>query len=123
MASVLHRTTKRYLESVDPVQHLVADWIHFPDLSAVAGFPKQYWIINGDAVSLMDQSARDAVDAANVLSRREGVFAEMDDIESLIRATAVVVRDEINLLRTEHGLPLRTLAQVRSGIRSKLGAL
>jgi thioesterase domain-containing protein len=43
-----------------------AAWIHLPDLSAVAGQPNYYWITQAfpdDTVTLMDQAARDAVDA------------------------------------------------------------
>ena len=64
MANVLHRTTKDYLISVNTPDFSVVDWIIDPDVSAVAGFPTRYWIITGDVVTLMDQAARDSVDAA-----------------------------------------------------------
>jgi len=122
MANVLHRTTNKYLQSVNTADYPVGDWIINPDLSSVGSFASTYWIITGDVVTLMDQAARDAVDAANDQAARDGVFAEVDDIESLVRATILVLRDEINLLRSEHSLAPRTLAQVRAGIQSKLGA-
>jgi len=66
MANVLNRTSKQYLKSVNTPDFPVSDWIVDPDLSAVNSFPNKYWVISGDVVSLMDQAARSAVDAAEL---------------------------------------------------------
>lgn len=59
--------TSRYGSSVDfHTYGSNAEWIYDPDMSAVTGQPKKYWITQAfpdDAVTLMDQTARDAVDA------------------------------------------------------------
>ena len=72
MASVLHRINKIYITSADTPEYPIVDWIHNPNLSAVAGFASKYWIITGDVVTLMDQAARDAVDAAELTTYKNG---------------------------------------------------
>jgi hypothetical protein len=122
MANVLHRVTKSYVVSVNTPEFSVGEWIHNPDLSAVVGFSSKYWVVTGDVVTLMDQAARDAVDAAEVESRRDQVVAQLDQVEDVLRAFMLVVMDEINLLRGQHALADRTVAQLRSAIRGKLGS-
>ena len=120
MANVLHRTTKRYLRSVNTPDYPVVDWIINPDLSAVVGFDARYWEISGDTVSLMDQAARDAVDAAALSATKDAVADELDAQTTVMRAFAEVVVDEINILRAQHSLPDRTLAQLKTAVRGKL---
>lgn len=51
----------------------------------------------------------------------ERVRNTFDDVERrLLRAFAEVVKDEINILRGQHGLAARTLAQLRTAIRNKV---
>lgn len=64
MADVLQRTTKEQRFSVHTPDYDPAIWIINPDLSGVTGVPKKYWKIDGDTVSEMNQSEKDAVDAA-----------------------------------------------------------
>lgn len=40
--------------------------------------------------------------------------------ERLLRAVALVILDEINTLRQQHGLPARTAAQLRTAIRQRI---
>lgn len=42
------------------------------------------------------------------------------DNEVVLRAFAEVVMDEINILRTEHSLPVRTLSQLVNAIKQKI---
>ncbi len=42
--------------------------------------------------------------------------------DELTRAIVLVIRDEINLLRAQHGLPARTVAQLRAAVRGILGS-
>jgi hypothetical protein len=98
-----------------------AEWILEPDLSAVVGQPARYWDITGDVVSLMDQAARDAVDAQLLSDRRDNTADLLDGVENINRAFALVVLDEINTLRAQHSLPDRTIAQLKTALRNKLG--
>jgi len=122
-----------------------AEWIHAPDLAAVAGFPAKYWIVTGDAVTLMDQAERDAVDAALRESGRDSTVAQLDRAEDVLRAFMLAVLDELNThaakmnaildaidsgstlaaIRTNIAAvadyPQRTAAQLRTAIRAKLG--
>ena len=123
MSSVLNRTTKQYLQSANTPDYPIEEWIHNPDMSAVAGQPSKYWVITGDNVTLMTAQEQSDADAAiSTAQRGESVAQNLDDVESILRAFASVVVDEINILRQQHALPDRTLTQLRSAILSKMGA-
>ena len=83
MANVLNRTSKAFIASANTVDYPVAQWIIDPDMSAVAGYPSQYWIITGDVVSLMDQAQRDAVDTAALNAQRDNTSAVLERAGSL----------------------------------------
>ena len=147
MATFLHRTTMQLLPSTSEssLSEPVANYIENPDLSAITGFPSKYWIITGDVVTLMDQSARDAVDAAGTSIQRDATSNEMGEIEGIVRAFALVVLDELNLhaarvtaildavdaannlagLKTDVAaiadVPQRTIEQLETAVRNKLG--
>lgn len=58
------------------------------------------------------------------LAQRARAKAMLDDkteaAEKLLRAVALVTMDEINTLRSQHGLAARTAAQLKAAIRAKL---
>lgn len=142
--NVLHRATKDYRQSVNTPDYPIADWIHGPDLSAVVGQPSKYWTITGDVVTLMSQAERDAVDAAEVTAAKDAVADELDRVQTIMRAFAEALLDELNLhaerttailnavdgasnlatLKTAVALiadvPTRTLAQLKTAVRGKL---
>ena len=124
MGNFLHRTSKQYLQSTPPDSLLepLANYIDEPDMSAVDGVPKKYWVITGDIISEMTQAEKDTVDAA-ILSdaRDERVDDKIDDIESVLRQLVKMLISEINILRAEHGLSDRTMAQFKTQIRNDLG--
>lgn len=144
MASVLNRTTKEYRDSVNTPDFPALDWIINPDLSAVRGFDSRYWIITGDAVSLMSPAERADVDAALETSRLDALAAEIEQQQTTLRAFAEVLLDELNRHSQKMNAlldgidaasnlagvkaaaaaisnhPARTLTDVRDGIRSKL---
>jgi len=136
MPNYLHRTTKQYLISVSPISlaEPVANYIFMPDLSAVIGQPSKYWTITGDIITLMSQVERDAVDAALLNVVRDTTANQLDFVEGIIRAFALVVLDEINVLRqqfntttaesnqlTDTNLTPRTIAQLKTAVRTKMG--
>ena len=120
MSDVVNRATKELRRSVNTPDFPVADWIINPDLSAVAGFASKYWRIVGDVVSLISAAERNAVDMAEQAGRLDSVAEEIDQIQSFSRAFAEIVLDEFNILRSQHGLPDRTLAQIKTALRNKL---
>jgi hypothetical protein len=63
MASVLNRTTKKYLPSANTPDYDPTDWIIDPDLSAVSGVPNKYWKLVGDTVSEMSTQEKADMDA------------------------------------------------------------
>lgn len=146
MATVLNRTTKQLIVSANTPDYPTAQWIIEPDLSAVAGQPSRYWTITGDTVTLMNQSGRDAVDAAILSASEDITAAQLDGVYNIHRAFALVCLDEFNAhalkinaildavdaatsladLKTRVGLiadyPQRTIAQLKTGLRNKLGS-
>ena len=127
MASVLNRTTKQFRTSVHTDDFPTVDWIINPDLSAVVGFASKYWIITGDVVTLMTNEApdflRDAIDAAvaaaNEAANRVDEKARYDN-ERALKAIVLLVIDEINILRAQHGLADRTPAQAKTAFDNKV---
>lgn len=122
MATVLNRATKQLIESANTPEYPVGQWIINPNLSAVAGFASKYWIITGDNVILMDAAARAALDSAELNTQLDAVSNQIDTAQSYNRAFAEIVMDEINILRANDSLPPRTLAQLKTALRNKLGA-
>lgn len=122
MPDYLHRSTKEFIKSIasDDLPEPVNNYIEYPDLSLVSGQPVKYWVITGDSVTLADQATRDAIDATGLSEKRDNIANEMDKLESYTRAFALVVLDEINLLRTNAGLQARTAAQLKTAVRNKL---
>lgn len=124
----LNRTTKQLILNTSPATMGVlepasnAEWIYDPDMSAVEGYPVKYWIITGDVVTLMDAGERATIDAAMLEAARDQVATQLDQQENIIRAFMLIVLDEVNLLRTQHGLSERTVQQLRNAIRDKLGS-
>lgn len=123
MPDWLHRTTKQYIgsDAEADLPEPVANYIEYPDLSSVKGYPKKYWAITGDVISLISQTARDTLDATQLESDRDRAANKLNNNENLLRAIMLVVTEEFNILRAEHGLPARTLPQLKTAIRNKLG--
>lgn len=145
MSSVLNRTTKQYLASVNTPDYPTAQWIIEPDLSAVVGFDSRYWTITGDVVTLMSPAERAAVDASLLTAERDAVAAQLQQTENVLRAFMLTVLDELNLHALKHNAildaidaganlsavktnilaiadyPQRTESQLRTTVRSKLG--
>ena len=126
MPTWVHRASKSLLTSTSPAS-LTEPQANYvgpgPDLSAVTGFANKYWVtlaFPDQTVTLADQATRDAIDAAELVSSRDDLADEIDALESYSRAFALIVMDEINILRGQHGLPLRTAAQLKNALRNRL---
>ena len=135
----IHRTKKTYVERSSPrtmeenyglsfvdaegAAISNAEWIYNPDMSAVEGVPSKYLVIIGDIVSEMSQGEKDAVDVAILAARRDAmVNGAIDDLEGDLRQLVKVMISEINILRRQHGLPDRTIAQFKAQIRNGYGS-
>lgn len=133
----VNRTTKEHLSRMSPGDmgrrfgisfvdangHAVSntEWIFNPDLAAVEKFSVKYWIITGDVVGLLPQAEREAIDVAESTVQRDATADQLDLVEDLLRGLALTILDEINVLRSQHSLAPRTLAQLKTAIRGKLG--
>lgn len=144
----LHRTTKQYIKSVASADlpEAQANYIEYPDLSAVAGQPVKYWVITGDVVTLADQATRDAIDAQELSDRLDAIAAKLDLTQDFQRAFALALLDELNShadkinailtaidnatnlaglkaeIATIADYPQRTIAQMKTAVRGKLGS-
>ena len=98
MPLYVHRTTFQVLPSTSPASlaEPEANYVQDPDLSPVSGFPARYWSLLGDIFSLVDQAARDAIDAAILVAQRDELANDFDRPETYSRAFALVVLDEFN---------------------------
>ena len=96
MSNVLNRITKQLLHSVNEPDYPLIDWIHSPDMAAVSGEPNKYWLVTGDVVSLMDQAARDLVDADIDSNELDSIANELDATRTILKAFAEVVLDQFN---------------------------
>lgn len=117
MSDAIHRTTLQYITSVNTPDYPTADWIINPDLSAVVGQPRKYWKINGNSVQLMNTPEQAAADAAIALAIEDEEVNALDN--STLRRFALIMMDEINILRNEHSLAPRTIAQLKNAMRNK----
>ena len=106
MANVLHKTNSPadYRLSVNTPDFPSADWFHDPDVSAVSGVPLKYWRVGTNPVEEMNQTEKDAVDAAATAA---ALLAAKSEASSVIdgrtgyqlRALAKLLVDEINIMR------------------------
>ena len=122
MPAWVHRTTFQTLNSVASADlpEPIANYVEEPDLSAVIAEPVKYWQLVGDIFSLVDQATMDSIDADLLTAARDALADEIDRLETFMRAFALIVLDEINILRAEHGLSARTPKQLKSALRSKM---
>ena len=83
MASVINKTTFKFLGSENTPDYLDGNWIINPDLSAVAGVPQKYWKVVGNAVQPMTTAERLVVDQASAVSSAPQQYAFDDFIGSI----------------------------------------
>jgi len=111
-SDVLNRATKDYRTSVNTPDFPPSLWIINPDLSVVQGFPSRYWIITGDSVALMNQAARDAIDAQIESNSKDA------EATGLLNAAIAELLSEIN---KDRAAPDRTSdAAFESAVRARL---
>ena len=105
MGDYVHRATKAYYQSMSPnkLPDLpLTNYIEDPDFSNVTGYPSIYWItypFPNDTIDLMDQAARDAVDAQILSDQRDAIIAELDNTQEIGRQSLRRVLLELNILR------------------------
>lgn len=122
------KRVKQYLKSVNtPDYSSRPDVLVNPDVSTLLSIALRYWKVVGTLVQEMTQPEKDIVDQeianARELAIRIGAKAGLDGFGQgslLLRAFADIIKDEINILRGQHGLPDRTLSQLKTAIKNKV---
>lgn len=149
MADVINTTELETRSSVNEglPPYNVAPWVVITrtQYDLWSAIPQRYrkWVV--DHVEEMTQPEKDAIDLAEMQAARDLIVQQIDHVEDVLRAVVLMVVDELNrhadttnalldaidaagslasLKGTVAGiqnLPTRTVAQVRSAIRNKLG--
>lgn len=60
MSDVIHRVTGVFLRSVNEPDYPTDTWLHNPDLSAVAGVDRRWWVVDGNTVREASATEKDA---------------------------------------------------------------
>ena len=127
MPDVIHTTTLQFKRSVDGGPHPEPAWKWSPDMSQVAGLDRRYWKWDGAAERPIPMTAgeQQTVNDAIVASLKDAAEGLVDDDEGrrtdkLLRALTLVVMDEVNILRAQHGLGARTVAQLKAALRNQM---
>jgi len=118
----------QYLKSVNtPDYDSRPDVVVNPDLSALEVIPRKYWKHDAGLIVEMTQTEKDDLDAelaaALDLITRTGAKVGYDGQFSgplMLRALSEIIRREINILRGQHSLPDRTLAQLKTAIKNAI---
>ena len=84
-------------------------------------FPEWRWVCDPVAKTVTDRGplTQEEIDAAED-AEKEVTTDRIFVSDEAIKAFALVVLDEINLLRAEHSLPARTAQQLRDAVKAKL---
>jgi hypothetical protein len=81
MASVIHRTTYQYLESVNSPDYPTGTWLHNPDTSGLSEVPREFWIVDGETVREMTAAEKDANCLANCkIAKCAAIDARSDEL-------------------------------------------
>jgi hypothetical protein len=122
MPNVIHRTTLAYKTSANESDHPEPEWKWSPDMSAVAGVPRNYW--KWDAVAErpveMTQGEKDAADLAQDVAEKNAAMDTLDELNSITRGLGLVLFDVVNDVRTRHGDAEITLAQFKAQVRARM---
>jgi len=125
MANVLHRTSKQFIKSVNTVKYPPTTWIINPDLSGITERESKYWNINGDQVTDMNVTQKDAVDAlesAEITTEKRGEDKAEFDERIMFRAMMHVMLDLYNAGK-KVGAPDVSISQIRTRVRNKMDGL
>lgn len=126
--------------SSTPVPGIIIRKWYSVDPSEVEGIPNvlqvardvfraltKFHIVENDAVREMMQPEKDALLAAeaaqadtSMRTSAKAPYTQLSSIGLTIRAFADIIKDEINILRAEHGLAPRTLAQLKTAIQNRI---
>lgn len=114
MPDYLHRTTFALLHSVASADlpEAESNYILNPVLPDA---PSKYWEVSGNDVKLMDAAARTKVD---VDEKEIQDTAEVDALDNVIVRALL---DEINVLKTNAGIPNTTFDEMKDAEKAKLG--
>ena len=97
---VLNRTTKELRTSQNEPEYHESEWIHGPDLSAVAGHDPRYWVITGDSVTLATGNELAAIEAEVLAEAKAAKMAAIDAKSGQILTRGIEIEPGIWLSTT-----------------------
>ena len=120
-------TKVQYAETEADAQQQVSDHPEYPDAYYVItpSFPEWRWVCDPVAKTITDrgpltQGEEDAKTDAKKEKQMSRIFGSEEKVDKILKAFALTVLDEVNLLRAEHSLPPRTAQQLRDAVKAKL---
>lgn len=116
MADVIHRTTYEYRKSVceNEVDYPQTVWLWNPDLSPVDGVLPIYWKVVLDAVQEMNQTEKDAVDAAAAAARLVHMKKHISD--TMVYPSTEAASPDIKDLADNHSIFTDSVTQKKGPI-------
>jgi hypothetical protein len=78
MADVLHKTTFRFMKSVNTADYLDGNWLINPDMSAIEGVPQKYWKVVGETVVPMSDEEIALVEAEELENYKQAAMNRID---------------------------------------------
>lgn len=129
MADWIHKTTLQYLVSLgEPaLPEAAANYVRnpLPNRATILGIEQKYRKLSGSTVSEMTVGEKAAVDAVleAAATLADKARAKLENQERHLSGLALTILDELNILRAEHSLAARTVAQLKTAIDNKIDSL
>lgn len=122
MGTLINKTTLQVKLSANEALHPKSEWWHNP---VQPKCDQKYWKNDNDVLKEMTQAEKDSLDQAesDVIAQAEDNAKDIDNLDKLIRSFAMTVLDEINILRVKAGESERTIAQLKSAVKTKYDTL
>jgi hypothetical protein len=103
MGTVLHRTTRQLLTSINTPDYSAQDWIHNPYIAELTESESKYWVISNDTVRDMTSQEKDSeyldeikiAKCANIKTRTDELIAQGYSYSSKTFSLSLVARIEL----------------------------
>lgn len=127
MSDFINKNTFEIKISVhDPDYENQPDWFKCNDMDIPNCLGKyKKWNESENKVEEMTQAEKDVVDQAetDAIAQKIENSKNIDNLEKLTKALALVILGEINILRVKAGLSERTVSQLKTAVKNKYETL
>lgn len=118
----LHIPTMRLSFSVreDKLPHPVGEYLKNPDLLAVKGVERYYWKVENNSLMAMSPTERAAIDVQRTTEALDEKVEEYLTGREVTKAFALLLIDEINILREAASMQPRTMQQFVQAMKQRI---